>query len=112
MTEATQWFKNGDHPRDRSIEVERPGNSPSLSEGEVVHHFRSLNIPGSRFCPDCGNIMQKHGLLDGLNGEEKVCPGDYIVTSRNGNYYVLKPEDFEAMYEPYDPTPHPTGTSS
>jgi len=56
--------------------------------------------------------MQKHGILDGLNGEEKVCPGDYIVTDRKGRYYVLKAVEFEAMYEPYDPAPHPTGTSS
>jgi len=52
--------------------------------------------------------MQKHGTIEGLNGEETVCPGDYIVTDRKGRYYVLKAVDFEAQYEPYNQTPHPT----
>lgn len=104
LTEATQWFKNGDHPQDRSIPIE--GTEGRLTEGKVVRYFRSLNIPGGRFCQHCGNVMQKHGLLDGLNGEEIVCPGDYIVTDTKGRYYILKPEQFEAMYEPYIPTAH------
>lgn len=108
LTEATQWFKNGDHPEDKSEPIERPGSSPGLSEGKVVRHFRSLKIPGGRFCPDCGNVMQKHGLLQGPNGEEEtVCPGDYILTNHKGQYYSWKPEAFEAMYEPYEVTPTP-----
>jgi len=108
LTEATQWFKNGDHPQDQSSEIERSESSPALSEGQVVKHFRSLKIPGGRFCSDCGNVMQKHGLLDGLNGEELVCPGDYIITDRKGRYYKLRAVDFEAQYEPYEVEPHPT----
>lgn len=108
LTEATQWFQNGDHPLDDSKPVERAEGSPSLSEGKVVRYFRSLNIPGGRFCPDCGNVMQKHGLLDGVNGEETVCPGDYIVTTVKGNYYRISAVEFEAMYEPYEPVAHPT----
>jgi hypothetical protein len=107
LTEATQWFKNGDHPQDQSLPVEKTGESPGLSEGKVVQFFRSLTIPTGRFCPDCGNIMQRHGILDGLNGEETVCPGDYIVTDRKGRRYRLKAVDFEAMYEPYEPTATP-----
>ena len=103
LLEATQWFKNGDHPQDQSLEIERPGSSPGLTEGKVVKHFRSLNIPGGRFCAQCGNVMEEHGLLDGLNGEETVCPGDYIVTDQKGNYYVLKSVDFEAKFEPHEP---------
>lgn len=45
--------------------------------------------------------MQKHGILpDGVNGEEIICPGDYIVTDRKGNYYRMRAWDFEALYEP------------
>lgn len=102
LTEATQWFKNGDHPQDQTTLVEKAGKSPELSEGKVVRYFRSLKIPGGRFCPDCGNVMQKHGILDGLNGEETVCPGDYIVSDRKGRYYRLSAVEFEAMYEPYE----------
>jgi hypothetical protein len=79
-----------------------------LTEGRIVKYFRSLNIPEGRFCPNCGNIMQKHGLLDGLNGEEIVCPGDYIVTDRKGRYYRLKADEFEAQYEPYESAAQPT----
>jgi len=110
LTEATQWFANGDHPEDKTNPVERAEGSPSLTEGKVVRYFRSLNIPGGRFCPDCGNVMQKHGLLDGVNGEETVCPGDYIVTTVKGNYYRIKAVEFEAMYEPYEPVAHPPPT--
>ena len=109
LTEATQWFKNGDHPEDKSLPVDRPGGASStVTEGKVVRYFRSLNIPGGRFCPICGNVMQKHGLLDGLNGEETICPGDYIVTDRKGRYYRLPAVEFEAQYEPYNQTAHPT----
>jgi hypothetical protein len=106
LTEATQWFKNGDHPQDQTQSIHLAGGSPGLSEGKVVRYFKSLNIPGGRFCPDCGNVMQKHGLLDTLNGEEIVCPGDYIVTDAKGNYYRLNAATFEAMYEPYEPVGH------
>jgi hypothetical protein len=107
LTEATQWFKNGDHPQDQTKPIELAGGSTGLSEGKVVRYFRSLHIPGGRFCPDCGNVMQKHGLLDSLNGEEIICPGDYIVTDAKGNYYRLPAAQFEAMYEPYEPVAHP-----
>jgi len=107
LTEANQWFQNGDHPQDESEPVERAGGSPGLTEGKVVRYFKSLNIPGGRFCPDCGNVMQKHGILDGLNGEETVCPGDYIVTDHKGRYYRVPAAEFEAQYEPYQPTPQP-----
>lgn len=107
LTEATQWFKNGDHPEDQAKEVKR-GSASTLSEGKVVMHWRSLNIPGGRFCPLCGNVMHKHGVLNedtAVNPEEVVCPGDYIVTHLKGKYYRLHPEEFEAMFEPYIPTP-------
>jgi len=112
LTEATQWFTNGDHPQDKSKEITLAGGSPGLSEGEVVKYFRSLNIPGGRFCAECGNVMQKHGILDGLNGEETICPGDYIVTNRKGELYKMKAEDFDAQYELYEPASHPSAKPS
>lgn len=100
LTEATQWFKNGDHPQDESTPIDKPDGAQRFTEGKVVQYFRSLNIPGGRFCPTCGNVMQKHGVLDGLNGEETICPGDYIVTDTKGRYYRLTATEFEAQYEP------------
>jgi hypothetical protein len=101
LTEATQWFNNGDHPQDESEPVDLVSGNLGWTEGKVVKYFRRLHIPGDRFCPDCGNVMQRHGILDGLNGEEVVCPGDYIVTDRKGNYYRLSATDFEEQFEPY-----------
>lgn len=107
LIEATQWFKNGDHPQDESKPVE---NSDKLSEGKVVGHFRSLdplesmdplNTAGNRYCPLCGNFLHRHGYLDGANGEEIVCPGDYVVTDRNGLYFRLSRGEFESQYEIY-----------
>lgn len=106
LIEATPWFKNGDHPQDNSKPVERPGKAPELSEGQVVRYFRSLNIPGGRFCSLCGNTMERHGILDGLNGEETICPGDYIVSDRKGRYYRLSAAEFESQYELYDANPN------
>jgi len=100
LIEATQWFRNGDHPQDESQPVEKAGGSPVLSEGKVVRYFRSLNIPGGRICPECGNTMQMHGLLETRGWQEEfVHPGDYIVTNPKGGYYTMRQEDFEALYE-------------
>ncbi|MFL5661350.1 MAG: hypothetical protein ACJ8BW_08350 [Ktedonobacteraceae bacterium] len=113
VIEATQWFQNGDHPQDESEPIENSGESPKLSEGKVVQPFRSLVelldagdlLEGDRFCSKCGNVMQKHGVLDGIDGEEYVCPSDYIVTDRNGLYYRLSRGEFESQYERYAPPP-------
>lgn len=46
--------------------------------------------------------MARHGFLDdGVNGEEIVCPGDYVVDDRNGLPYRLSLGEFESQYEPY-----------
>lgn len=107
LTEATQWFRNGDHPLDKSEPIDGQEGTGKLTEGKVVRFFRRLNIPGGRFCPDCGHVFQKHGLLEGINGEEVVCPGDYVVTDGKGRFYKLSSTDFEAQYEPYEPASHP-----
>lgn len=104
LIEATQWFKNGDHPEDESTPIDSGDGPERLTEGKVVRFFRSLEIPGGRFCPDCGNVMSKHGILEvGLNGEEFICPGDYIVTRRDGSLYRMKAGEFESLYEPTRP---------
>lgn len=101
LTEATQWFTNGDHPQDNTVPITLPGGEKGRSEGKVVQYFRALHIPGLRRCPNCGNPMHLHGLLEGINGEEIICPGDYIVTNRHGRYYKLSAADFETQYESY-----------
>lgn len=113
---ATQWFRNGDHPQDGSTPIETGGGNTQarLTEGKVVRFFMATAIPGGRFCSECGNIMQHHGMMGegALNPEEIVHPGDYIVTDIKGRYYPMRPEEFEGRFEPYDPMPHPAPTIS
>lgn len=84
LTEATQWFHHGDHSQVQNL----PSPAPQ-------------DIPGNPYCPVCGNLMHRHGLLDGVNGEEIVCPSDYIVTNREGLLYRLSRGEFESQYELY-----------
>lgn len=103
LLEATQWLTNGDHPEDESEPVE--GDTSKLSEGKIVRFFPTQALPDTPFCPDCGNLMQRHGFLEGREGEQFVCPGDYIVTDRNGLHYRLSRGEFESQYERWAPPP-------
>ena len=90
LTEATQWLKPGDHPQVQDL----PAPDPYI--------LGTLDIPQENpYCPECGNLMTRHGQLDGVNGEETVCPGDYIVIDRQGLPYRLSRGEFESQYEPY-----------
>jgi hypothetical protein len=85
VVEATQWFKNGDHP-----EWMHGGQDPFLSEGRVVRQQ----------CGHCGISMHDHGWIDTLEGGHIiVCPGDWIITGVNGEHYPCKPDIFTATYE-------------
>ncbi len=81
--EATQWWKNGDHP-------------------EVVRRFRHHAIPGSNHCRKCSDTMRHHGWIETLEGGHIVCPGDWIITGVKGERYPCKPDIFEATYETVD----------
>lgn len=98
VIEATQWFKNGDHPLDR---VSPQGVIPADWEGRVVRYFRHPDkaYAGERQCEKCGEIMHKHGWIDTLEGGHIVCPGDWIITGVQGEHYPCKPDIFEATYE-------------
>jgi len=104
IIEATQWFKNGDHPLDNSKMVypDRMSTTqfdPFLSEGKIVRYYRDPEDNGERTCEHCGNIMHNHGWIDTLEGGHKVCPGDCIITGINGEHYPCKPDIFEKTYE-------------
>jgi len=43
-----------------------------------------------------------HGEVNTLEGVHIVCPGDRIATSVKGEHYPIKPDIFEATYEPAD----------
>ncbi len=106
--EATQWFKNGDHPEDdcetflASGQLDLPEGTPFQGEGRVVRYYRDPNISGQINCGYCGIKMHNHGWIDTVQGGHTVCPGDYII-KETGNiktgYYPCKPDIFEKSHE-------------
>ncbi len=101
VVEATQWFKNGDHPDDDTrIVVPVPGDGePYLSEGKVVRRFRRPDVESTTRCTKCGCFMYAHGWIDTLEGGHIVCVGDWIITGVHGERYPCKPDIFAKTYE-------------
>lgn len=92
--EASQWFKNGDHPKDFS-ERGRGG----LTEGHIVRYYRHPDVKGQSYCRHCERTMHDHGWIDTLEGGHIVCPGDWIITGVKGEHYPCKPDVFDLTYE-------------
>jgi hypothetical protein len=99
VIEATQWFKNGDHPMDKP-EVFQDSPHPTCGEGNVVRYYRTPAMDGQTACKHCGQIMHVHGWIDTLEGGHIVCPGDWIITGVKGENYPCKPDIFAATYDP------------
>jgi len=108
--EATQWFKNGDHPLDYAndrpaIEDDQPTTISGAEakvlgwEGEIVRYYRSPAVDCEWACKYCGIRMHYHGWIDTLEGGHIVCPGDWIITGMKGEHYPCKPDIFAATYE-------------
>jgi hypothetical protein len=98
--DATQWFKNGDHPGDDGVMIRAARGEPFISEGRVVRYFRRPDVPGDKPCRHCGLTMHVHGWIDTKEGGHVVCPGDWIITGVAGERYPCKPDIFERTYEP------------
>jgi len=100
IIEATQWFKNGDHPDDGNETFVAPSDGLTYQcEGKIVRYYRRPDVPGERRCLKCGICMHEHGWIDTLEGGHIVCPGDWIITGIKEEYYPCKPNIFEATYE-------------
>lgn len=102
VVQATQWFKNGDHPEDHcgeSMTDPVTGEKYTVIEGELVRYFQRPDVPGESSCSECGLSMNQHGWIDTLEGGHIVCPGDWIITGVQGEYYPCKPDIFIATYE-------------
>lgn len=104
VIEATQWFKNGDHPDDKSEILYRRGDDGSdlTTEGKVVRWFRRPDVARDRQCERCNVAMHNHGWIDTLEGGHIVCPGDWIITGVHGERYPCKPDIFAKTYEADD----------
>ena len=121
VIEATQWFKNGDHPDDGDERFpakepprrygQEPTGGPSdprysgefageRFEGKVVRYFRRPDVSGETACRHCELTMHVHGWIDTKEGGHIVCPGDWVITGVQGERYPCKPDIFEATYDP------------
>ena len=92
--EATQWFKNGDHPMDNSTSIHG-----GLTEGKVVRYYIRPEIRGDSQCWQCGSPHYDHGWIDVPGQGHRVCPGDWIITGEAGERYPCKSDIFERTYE-------------
>lgn len=92
--EASQWFRNGDHPLDGDV----------IYEGEVIRRYRHPDVPGNKPCEQCGKPHHVHGWIDTLEQGHRVCPGDWIITGVQGERYPCKPDIFAKTYEIVLPT--------
>lgn len=99
IIDATQWYKNGDHPKDGNERFPDGPYKGELYEGEIVRYYSSPNLDGSTVCKHCSQFMSDHGWIDSLEGGHIVCPGDWIITGIKGEHYPCKPDIFEATYE-------------
>ncbi|HDZ20081.1 MAG TPA: hypothetical protein ENH78_02155 [Phycisphaerae bacterium] len=99
--EASQWFKNGDHPKDDVYrKFEDTGEVPTEPrEGKIVRYWRRPGHGGEVACRHCGRQMHDHGWIDTLEGGHTVCPGDWIITGVKGELYPVKDEIFHLTYE-------------
>lgn|SRR3990167_9688601 len=111
VIQATQWFKNGDHPDDYAADrtgfcngelIDYPGEHARLNEweGGIVRYFRHPSVPGDKPCDHCGIRMHEHGWIDTKEGGHIVCPKDWIITGIQGERYPCKPDIFATTYEP------------
>lgn len=111
VIDATQWFKNGDHPDDYVMDRPWQENGRIVMkagaffraheyEGGIVRYYRRPNDSGERLCKHCRVRMHEHGWIDTKEGGHIVCPADFIITGVQGEYYPCKPEIFCATYEP------------
>jgi len=99
VIDATQWFKNGDHPEDDSEPIYVNDKEGFIPEGKVVRRYRRPECDGDKKCEKCGEIMRRHGWVDTLEGGHIVCPGDWIITGVQGERYPCKPDIFDATYD-------------
>lgn len=103
VIQATQWFRNGDHPDDFS---DRAQPDVREVEGMVVRYYRRPDDSGSRECQHCRRVMHDHGWIDTLEGGHIVCPGDWVITGVQGKRYPCKPDIFDKTYEVANESDH------
>ena len=101
-TAAHRWFKNGDHPNDKSIVIGASDGGEFLSEGKVVRRYTYPQVSGRNVCPQCGHLVKDHGWLDQEDFSKAVCPGNWVVTVVGG-YRVINNDTFITLFDETPP---------
>lgn len=111
--EASQWFKNGDHPEDYAKDVEGLENGQPRTwigqeakelkwEGQIVRYFRHPDprYAGDKACPICGKLYHDHGWIEEdklykVHGSELITQVTFGELSPEG---AVCPGDFIATF--------------
>jgi hypothetical protein len=110
VIDATQWFKQGDHPDDyaddrmvyeHGVPTLKPGDYFKARgyEGDVVQRYRNTLEREDARCKYCGDEMGVHGWISTTEGGHIVCPGDWVITGVNGERYPCKDDVFRKTYD-------------
>lgn len=101
--QAVQWFKLGDHPKDRLGEkLTHPhirGVVERDAESAFVRPYRTSEKLGIKRDPVCGEAWRDHGFVDHDGEKFVVCPGDWIV-EEDRKVYKESPNNFKFRYKP------------
>lgn len=92
IVEAHRWFQNGDHPQDNY-------KPPSIKEGELVRRYRHPYVSGNTTCSKCEYLMHDHGWIDCGEDGITVCPGNWVLTMKDGKYYVTTDKVYNIIKE-------------
>lgn len=87
--DAVPWFKVGD----------APGVTAWAGPADAALDPHS-EVDGTRR-PRCGHAMEDHGVIETIEGDYTVCPGDWIITGVEGERYPCEPVIFAKTYEPW-----------
>ena len=77
------------------IEAEQWCNLNDVIYARIQPYLNDSN----RICEKCHKEVVDHGWIQTLEGGHIVCPGDWIITGIQGEYYPCKPDIFEQTYE-------------
>jgi len=87
--EAVQWRREGDHPEVIKLLITPEG---TVTEDSIIYAAWEYSI-GDGMVTLVHAIRTPEGLMP-------VTPGDYIITSANGDMSSCKPDVFERSYKP------------
>lgn len=89
VVEAVQWLKEGDHPEVIKLLITPEG---TVTEDSIIYDAWESSIGGP--------LVTLVYVIETPEGMTAVTPGDYIITSTNGEMSSCKPDIFENTYKP------------